>query len=159
MAYGDPGYVSYHRDNERVANMIRSITQDGCLQYKNRLIDPFFPKKTVKNNDGKEEDIGKIYSEIKMQILGSMKEFNSKDDDPKIANALIELLDIIDLFYEADIHPFAKDSPLKYIFNRTLHPSFIGKINSLPGTGKAAPIASLHKPDKKEKRDINDVQW
>ena len=159
MSYGDPGYVSYHRDNERVASMIRSITQDGCLQYKNRLIDPFFPRKMVKNHEGKEEDIGKIYSDIKMQILGSIKEYSSKDDDPSVQNSLIELLDIIDLFYDSGIHPFAKDSLLKFIFNRTIHPSFIGKIGTLPGTGKVAPLASLYKPEKKEKRDISDVQW
>jgi len=41
MPYGDAGYISHHRDNERVASMLRSITQDGCLN---------FDKTTIKTN-------------------------------------------------------------------------------------------------------------
>ena len=68
MSYGSEGYLSYHHDNERVASMVRSITQDGCRNFNETTIKTIFVKKIVDTID-----IGEICSNLIMTIAGSLK--------------------------------------------------------------------------------------
>jgi hypothetical protein len=154
MSYSSEGYLSHHRDNERVANMIRSITQDGCLDLQKITIDPFFPKKIV---DG--VDIGSICSDLIIKIAGSLqdevyeKEFWSLQDEAyekefstKERGKVVNLFKIIFIDYLAGINP---NDDIVWQINWLTEgmPLFMKKINTLPGTGKVAPMASLKKPE------------
>lgn len=148
MAYGDAAYVSYHRDNEKVANMVRSGTQDGLKDFKEKMIDPAYPEKMV---DG--EDIGIICSNIIMKIAG-FKEYDPKNDTPEFEKKLTEFLDFITLEYLYGINPL-KDEVYIFMVNRFAIPALMRTLSTLPGTGKVAGLAPLTKPEKKEEK----VDW
>ena len=144
MPYGSEGYLSYHRDNERVANMIRSITQDGCRDLQKKTIDVIFVKKEI---DG--EDIGKICSDLTMKIAGSLKDYKLGEDSPDVEETIVQLISILIIDYFEGINP-NKDMVWQINWLTKGIPLFSKKINTLPGTGKVAPMASLDKPDKKD---------
>ena len=143
MAYGDAAYISYHRDNEKVAAMVRSGTQDGLKDFKEKMIDPAYPQKMV----GK-DDIGKICSDLIMKIAG-FKEYNPKTDNPEFEEKLTEFLDFISVEYLEGINPL-KDECYIFLVNRLAIPALMRTLSSLPGTGKVAGLAPLKKPEKKE---------
>ena len=165
MPYGDAGYISHHRDNERVASMIRSITQDGCRDMQNATLDPIFESKMV---DG--VDIGKVCSNLIMKIAGSLQDSelvmkitgSSYDDiERNLSNydryekkTIMDLISIIFIDYIEGVNP-NKDIVWQITWLTKGIPLFMKKINTLPGTGKVAPMASLEKPDK-NKEEIHE---
>jgi len=147
MPYGDAGYISHHRDNERVASMLRSITQDGCLNFDKKTIKTIFVEKKV---DG--EDIGAICSDLIMTIAGSLQIGKSgKKGEPDVEdnelNEVRELIIIVLLDYLEGINP-NNDFVWQVKWLTIGVPLLAKKINTLPGTGKVASMASLEKPDK-----------
>ena len=149
MAYGDAGYISHHRDNERVASMLRSITQDGCLNFNDTTIKTIFTKKEV---DG--EDIGEICSNLIMTIAGSLQMEEDATIEDNELNAIEELIIILLLDYMDGINP-NKDIVWQVKWLTKGVPLLAKKINTLPGTGKVAPMASLKKPSD-DKNKIED---
>lgn len=150
MAYGDAGYISHHRDNERVASMLRSITQDGCLIFDETTIQTIFVKKEV---DGK--DIGKICSDLIMTIAGSLQMGEDENLEKNELDSVEELIVILLLDYLDGINP-NDDFIWQIKWLTTGIPLLANKINTLPGTGKVASMASLKKPDKTNKDEIED---
>lgn len=154
MTYGSEAYLSYHRDNERVASMVRSITQDGCRNFNEKTIKTIFISKTVNN-----VDIGKICSDLVMTIAGSLKiDEENSSLNKEVENTVEELLILILLDYLDDINP-NEDIIWKIKWLTKGVPLLSKKINTLPGTGKVAPMASLEKPTVETRRDIKDVKW
>ena len=152
MTYGSEGYLRHHRDNERVANMVRSITQDGCRNFQKKTIDTIFVEKIV---DG--VDIGKICSDLIMIIAGSLNADKTEEYDSDKTYVIVELIEIIYVDYDEGINPY-KDIVWHMKWLTCGVPLLAKKINTLPSTGKVAPMASLEKPDK-TMRDIKDVKW
>lgn len=142
MSYSREGYLSQHRDNEKVANMIRSITQDGCRNFQKKTIDTIFVEKMV---DG--VNIGKICSDLVMTIAGSLKADKTEEDNSDKTDVVVELINIILIDYLEGINPNA-DIIWQMKWLTCGVPLLSRKINTLPGTGKVAPMASLEKPEK-----------
>ena len=153
MSYGAEGYLSHYRDNERVASMVRSITQDGCRNFNENTVKTIFMTKEV---DGK--DIGEICSSIIMTIAGSLKIDEEVTLESEDYNTIEELITIILLDYLDGINPNT-DIVWQYKWLTKGVPLLAKKINTLPGTGKVAPMASLEKPTTEKRRDIKDVKW
>lgn len=137
-------YLKYQGE-ERVAMVLRSITQDGCLDFKNDTIDTIFPVK----DENDEHDIGKACQKFAMKILGSLQ------DDVKIQRKLLFFLYIM---YEKGRNPDT-DKIWHILWLNDASPLFSKKINSLPATGRVSAMASLEKPEKTIGRDIKDIQW
>jgi len=151
MSYSNEGYVSHHRDNERVAAMLRSIVQDGAKDFKECVLDLVFPKKLINGID-----IGEKCSNLAMKIAGSVliDQETSTPSDKKIVSKLLMWLMIC---YRKGINP-ENNIVWKILVLEEAVPGFMRKINSFPGTGKAAPMASLIKPEK-ARRDVKTVRW
>lgn len=151
MSYNTEGYLSYHRDNERVASMLRSITQDGCKSFNDKTIKTIFIDKIV---DG--ENIGEICSNLMMTIAGSLK---IDDENPvldhEIGDTVEELIILLLLDYIEGINP-NKDIIWQVKWLTKGIPLLSKKINTLPGTGKVAPMASLEKPEATQTQKIEE---
>jgi len=153
MSYGSEGYLSHHRDNEKVANMIRSITQDGCRDFQKKTIDPIFQEKEING-----VDIGKICSDLIMTIAGSLKTDEEPELDEEIEETIDELIKILFFDYREGINPH-EDFVWQIKWLTKGVPLLGKKINTLPGTGKVAPMASLEKKEKTTRRDVRSVKW
>lgn len=154
MSYASEGYISYERDNERVASMIRAITQAGIRDFKEQVLDTIYKKKLVNGID-----IGEICSNLSIKVVGSLKDFEIKDDSPENEEIISDLLMILYEDYEMGINPNNDIVWISEIIEKGL-PLLGKKINTLPGTGKVAPMASLVKPEKEEEgMDVKHVGW
>jgi len=143
LSYGSEGYLSHHRDNERVASMLRSIIQDGCNDFSKDTIEIIFKKKMVNDTD-----IGKVCVRWANKIDGSLKDEES---------AMRKLLLTLWMLYQEGINPDTDDI-WHIIWLKDAVPLFAKKINEMPSTGKAASMASYNKPGKK-RRDVSSVRW
>lgn len=142
MSYSSEGYLSHHRDNERVASMLRSIMQDGCRDLQQTTLDTIFPEKIVED-----VDIGRICSDLIIKIAGSLQdEVYEKEFSSKERKTVVNLIQIIYIDYLEGINP-NKDIVWQTNWLTKGIPLFMKKINTLPGTGKVAPMASLKKPE------------
>ncbi len=152
MSYNKEGYVSPHDDSKRVADMLRSIIQDGARDFAETVVASVFQKKVV---NGK--DLGAICQKLAIKIAGSLliTQDSSTEKDYKTVSKVLFWLWIC---YKEGINP-ENDEVWQLMVLEDVIPGFMSKINSFPATGKAAPMASLKKPGKKEKRDVKDVQW
>ena len=86
MSYGSEGYMSTHRDNEKVANLLRAVVQAGCRDLQMNTLDTIFVTKKVNN-----VDIGKVCSDLVIKIIGSLKDFELKEDSPEDKETIEEL--------------------------------------------------------------------
>ncbi len=132
-------YTSPRKDSERIAQMLRSIVQDGTKAFKKNTIDVMFPKKIV---DGK--DIGEVSRRWIMTICGSLQ-----NEEEKIEQLLLAVW----CFYQDGVN-IDEDEIWHLKWLKDGIPLFMKKVNDLPGTGRVAPMASLEKPPKKD-----DIEW
>lgn len=144
MSYSIEGHYSSQRQEAKVAALLRSIMQDATRDFKKETIDVIFKKKEVNG-----VDIGKVCSRWVKHIACSLE--NNEALQTKL-NFLVfcKYHQGIDLDKDLQWHLF---------WLKIGVPLFSNKINRFPSTGRAAPMASLEKPQSEEFEDFDDAPW
>ncbi|MFX1502934.1 MAG: hypothetical protein ACFFDH_18385 [Promethearchaeota archaeon] len=154
MSYSDAGYVNLHRDNERVASIIRGATQSALKDFKKKVIDETFRKKIVNK-----VNIGEICSMLTIKIIGSFKELELESNFIENKKVISHLLMILLIDYELGINPFDDIVWRKELIEKGF-PLLGEKINTLPGTGKVASMDKLESPKiEKDEKEFSNFNW
>lgn len=133
MPFSREGYRKYTTD-EKVSAILRSVIQDGCKDFKRETLDVIFKKKEING-----VDIGKTCSTWAFRVIGSL------DNDNELQ---VDLLLYLYILYIDGENPDT-DEIWHINWLMTACPMFANRIDDFPAPGKAAPLASLDKPDKK----------
>lgn len=144
MSYNVEGYRRYSSD-EKVANLLRAIVQDGCQSFDVDTIKPIFQDKTV---NGKQLH-GDVARKWVKKLLGSLTPGKKKQNTETIVNLVMKAW----FFYKQGKNLDTYEI-WHIIWMREAFPLFMEKINNLPGTGSVASMDRWEKPENNKK-----IEW
>ena len=131
------------KDNDKVAKMARSMSQDMGKRFKEEVLRKIYPKKDVKGID-----VGLICTNWAYDVLTNL------DCNPKVQDKLLRLIRVS---YLTNVNLDKDELWLDYMAIYGIR-AFATKIDKFAQIAKIAFMGQLDKPEDKGK-DYRDVQW